>query len=228
MRQDANVQCARLALICWVAFYFPPTFYEKHKRDNANLAWWIKNFDYVGLFLFTAGFIVFILGLSWGGGVYPWKSAAVICSIVLGFATLVIFVLWECYMPLKEPLIPMHLFKDSGYTASIVLLGLGAGIYYAFAIIWPTQVAVLYNNGDSMYVGYVSVLVGMGIISGQIIGGFLTTYAGPQKLQCFVSLGIGGVFLACKFHPLLVYTRTSSFIAQQVPRSFSRATKSLR
>lgn len=201
-----------------MAFYFPPTFYEKHRRDNADLAWWIKNFDYVGLLFFTAGFIVFILGLSWGGSVYPWKSVAVICSIVLGFATLVVFVLWECYMPLKEPLIPMHLFKDSGYTASIVLLGLGAGIYYAFAIIWPTQVAVLYNNGDSMYVGYVSILVGMGIISGQIIGGFLTTYAGPQKLQCFVSLGIGGVFLACKASLPFFSSYVSSHLLRQALR----------
>jgi len=49
---------------CWVLFYFPPTFKEKHKRDIDSKMYWIKNFDYVGTFLFAAGFIVFILGKS--------------------------------------------------------------------------------------------------------------------------------------------------------------------
>jgi len=48
--------------VCWVLFYFPPTFKEKHKRDIDSKMYWVKNFDYVGTFLFAAGFIVFILG----------------------------------------------------------------------------------------------------------------------------------------------------------------------
>jgi len=50
--------------VCWVFFYFPPTFKEKHRRDIDSKMYWIKNFDYVGTFLFAAGFIVFILGKS--------------------------------------------------------------------------------------------------------------------------------------------------------------------
>lgn len=60
-----------VALLCWVLFYFPPTFHQKHKRDNDSVVHWIKNFDYVGTFLFASGFVVFLLGLSWGGSVYP-------------------------------------------------------------------------------------------------------------------------------------------------------------
>jgi MFS family permease len=52
------------ALICWVAFYFPPTFEDKHREDgtSASKMTWIRNFDYVGTFLFAGGFIVFLLG----------------------------------------------------------------------------------------------------------------------------------------------------------------------
>jgi hypothetical protein len=64
------------------------------------------------MFLYTAGFILFLFGLSEGGTVYPWDSVQVISFIVIGFATLVAFVLWECYMPLREPFVPMKLFKD--------------------------------------------------------------------------------------------------------------------
>lgn len=34
-----------VALICWVLFYFPPTFHQKHKRDVDDIWYWIKHFD---------------------------------------------------------------------------------------------------------------------------------------------------------------------------------------
>lgn len=85
------------ALICWVLFYYPPTFDIKHKDqgDASKKMFWIKNYDYGGTLLFTAGFVIFLLGLNWGGAVYPWTSGRVIGFIVGGFAILVVFVLYE-------------------------------------------------------------------------------------------------------------------------------------
>lgn len=117
-----------VALACWTLFYFPPNFHKKHRRDIDSKIYWIKNFDYVGLFLFTVGFLPFLLGLSWGGGAYPWKSAAVIASIVGGFAVLVLFVLYEAFGPVKEPLVPMHLFKNGAWVSASVLLSIGASV----------------------------------------------------------------------------------------------------
>lgn len=99
-----------LALILWVTCYFPPTFEDKHGPDKKMD--WLRHFDYVGMFLYTAGFVLFLFGLSEGGAVYPWSSPKVISFVVIGFATLVAFVLWECYAPLREPFVPMKLFKD--------------------------------------------------------------------------------------------------------------------
>lgn len=65
----------------------------------------VKEFDYIGAFLFVTGFIVFLLGLSWGGSVYAWKSAHVIATMVVGGITLIIFALWETFGKLKEPLL---------------------------------------------------------------------------------------------------------------------------
>lgn len=96
-------------------------------------------------FLFAGGFVAFLLGLSWGGGVYPWKSAAVISSILVGSVTLIVFVLYEIYAPIKEPLVPMHLFKNIEWVSAVILLGLGAGVYYAFAIICKSSVYHFYS-----------------------------------------------------------------------------------
>lgn len=124
------------ALACWVLFYFPPSFSKKHDgEENASISYWVKNFDYVGTLLFAGGFVTFLLGLSWGGAVYPWTHAAPIAGITIGGVTLVAFVLWEIYAPIKEPLVPMHLFRNIEWVSAVVLLGLGAGVYYAFAII---------------------------------------------------------------------------------------------
>jgi MFS family permease len=90
--------------------YFPPTFEDKHGSDKKKD--WLKHFDYVGMLLYTAGFVLFLFGLSEGGAVYPWSDPHVISFIVVGFVTLVAFVLWECYAPLREPFVPMKLFKD--------------------------------------------------------------------------------------------------------------------
>ena len=85
-----------------------------------------KDFDFIGCILFTAGLLLFVMGLSWGGSLYAWKSSHVIATIVVGSLCLIAFFLWEIYMPLKEPLLPMHLFKNTAWVASCLLLALGA------------------------------------------------------------------------------------------------------
>jgi len=105
-------------------FYYPPTF--EMKFQNRTKKQQLKDFDYIGTALFIAGFVLFLLGLSWGGSVYPWKSAHVISTMVIGGITIIAFALWEVYANLKEPLLPVHLFKNVEWVAACILLGLGA------------------------------------------------------------------------------------------------------
>jgi MFS family permease len=186
-----------VTLILWICFYFPPSFQKKHHADNSSKMYWIKNFDYIGILLFAAGSIIFLLGISWGGSIYPWKSAAVIASIAGGGLTLVAFGFWEAYANLKEPLTPPHLFKSVRWIASLLLLSIAAGVYYAFALIWPTQVAVLYGNGNTLWIGLVSSLLNIGIVTGQVVGGLLTRAIGHTKMQSIVIFLLGGISLAC-------------------------------
>ena len=58
--------------------------------------------DYGGIVLFSGGLILFLLGLSWGGGLYAWGSSHVIATLVVGIVTLIAFVLYG-----KDP--PDHL-----------------------------------------------------------------------------------------------------------------------
>lgn len=119
-----------LGVLCWYFFYHPPTFYMKH-RTTTRWAM-VKNFDFVGFILFTGGLLIFLMGLSWGGTVYPWNSAHVIGTMVVGFVACVAFVSWELMMDLKEPLMPMHLFKNVGKS----------GPFQSFVIVSLTSILI--------------------------------------------------------------------------------------
>ncbi|KAF2735795.1 siderophore iron transporter [Polyplosphaeria fusca] len=179
--------------LLYAAFYFPPTFHQKHGRDT--VLQWVKDFDYGGLLLYTAGLVLFILGLSSGGSLYPWKDARVIAPLVVGFICLVALFVYETYMDLKEPLIPMHFFRNRGWVAAMMSLSLAASVYYSQAIIWPQMTVNVYAEGRVMWGGLVSCLVGLGITIGEIIGGGVAKNLGHWKLQCICVITLGTLFL---------------------------------
>jgi hypothetical protein len=74
----------------------------KHGRVPGRRTKYLKEFDYIGTLLASLGLLLFLMGMSWGGGQYAWNSAHVIATIVVGFVLLVAFVLYEIYVPLKE------------------------------------------------------------------------------------------------------------------------------
>lgn len=199
------------ATILWTIFYHPPTFIMKNARTRVQM---LKDFDYGGFILFTGGLIIFLMGLSWGGAVYPWKSAHVLATLIVGACTLVAFVLYENYMPLVDPLIPMHLFRNAGvytlypsfqssmsvkvhlltcffidWVVSFLVLGLGGTVYYGFAIIWPQMVFGIYTT-DVHYGSILAFVPTVAITVGTCCSG-VSRYITHTKLQIVISAVIG-------------------------------------
>ncbi|KFH48626.1 putative HC-toxin efflux carrier-like protein [Hapsidospora chrysogenum ATCC 11550] len=202
-----------LSFLCWFFFYHPPTFRMKH-GENASVMKYIKNFDYVGTTLYTGGLMIVMMGLNWGGTVYAWKSAYVIGTIVAGFVGLVLFVLWESFAKLKEPLVPMGLFKNHGWNAATILSGLGASVYYALAIVWPNMIGTMYTDMDPMTSAWYASFVGLFIIIGEIVGGVLGKSIGHLKWQCVVTVLISGIFFGCTATSTPdSFKRTATFVA---------------
>lgn len=54
-----------LSAILLFFFYHPPTFETKHREDHKTKWQLMKEIDYVGLLLFTAGCLFILLGLNW-------------------------------------------------------------------------------------------------------------------------------------------------------------------
>jgi hypothetical protein len=62
----------------------------------------------------------------------------------------------EIYMPLKQALVPMSLFKITNYSAVVVTASVGTMIYFSMNILWPLQIAALYTK-DNIEIGWLSV-----------------------------------------------------------------------
>lgn len=73
----------------------------------------------VGMFLWTAGLTTFLMGVSWGGVIYPWNSPAPISSMVIGVVLLVILFVYEAKMDLEYPTIPVRLFLNRGFISLV-------------------------------------------------------------------------------------------------------------
>jgi EmrB/QacA subfamily drug resistance transporter len=59
------------------------------------------------------------LGLTWGGTTYPWGSGTIISIFAVGVVAIVLFVLQE--RRAAEPIIPLHLFRNSIFSCSATI-----------------------------------------------------------------------------------------------------------
>jgi MFS family permease len=87
-----------------VAFYFPP----KHPR-GIPFKQALAELDYGGAILFIISVSLILIGIVYTT-IESASTPRVIGTLVSGFALLVIFALYETFMPLKQPLTPTHVF----------------------------------------------------------------------------------------------------------------------
>lgn len=99
-----------LNIIFLFLFYHPPAFSTKHAEDGKTKMQLLKEFDYVGMFLFIAGCALLLIGISSGGSIFPWASAQTLVPIILGFLLLVALGLYETYATISVPILPPKLF----------------------------------------------------------------------------------------------------------------------
>lgn len=99
---------ASISLLGTAIFYFPPS----RPRNTEKTKWQeFRQLDFLGIFLYTAGLTLFLVGISWGGISYPWKSAPVIVPIVVGAVLFIACFFWDFSGIPKVPIFPLHLFK---------------------------------------------------------------------------------------------------------------------
>lgn len=105
-----------VAIIGTAIVYFPPT-HPQHDYGKTRFQQ-VKELDFVGIFLFSSGLTVFLVGLSWAGQPqHPWRSVSVIAPIILGFLTFAACFVYDFTVRPKNAFLPLELFRNvRGFT----------------------------------------------------------------------------------------------------------------
>ncbi|KAI0130238.1 fungal trichothecene efflux pump [Xylariales sp. AK1849] len=181
------------SLALYFFFYHPPTYNQLHVNGKTKRQQ-VKELDYVGMFLFIAGCVLFLIGLSWGGTAYSWASPQVLCTLITGFLTLAFFAIYEGYFCKVQPLMPPRLFKNVGFVAIVVIAAIGAMVYYSLTVIWPTLIQSIYTT-DSTQIGLQSSVVGGGVLAGQVLGGLFISFVPKVKFQTIIAALLSFAFI---------------------------------
>lgn len=201
-----------LAVICWIIFYHPPTFVMLTRKTRMQM---VKDFDWLGFVLFTGGLLTFLMGLSWGGSVHPWVSGQVLGTMITGAVALIVFICWEAFVPLKEPLMPVHMFKNKGmyfpvplscrrglgltvrpfiaWVIVMTLTALSASLFYGFAIVFPQMVFGVYTSNQG-YGAILSCLLPGAFTLGVIVSG-VSRYVGHWRVMMIACAVMAMAFL---------------------------------
>ena len=113
-------------------------FFLDLKTPKTPLIPGLKAIDWLGSLFVVGGTLMFLFGLEFGGVSFPWSSATVICLLVFGVFTLVLFVLTEILVA-KSPLMPPRIFRTRNNWAS-----LGACFIQSFVFIAGSYYLPLY------------------------------------------------------------------------------------
>ncbi|KAJ2797465.1 hypothetical protein H4R20_005170 [Coemansia guatemalensis] len=163
----------------------------------------LKRIDFIGVIVIVAGIVLLQLGLTWGGRDHPWKSAAVIVTLVLGIILLAAFVFIEWKLP-TEPIMPLRLFKRRNTCLMFAAQGT-FGITFFMPIFYiPIYLSVIKNvSAISAGVHLISCMLGISLAS--ICTGILITKTGIYRPFIWIGtvLNVTGIGLFTLFdsHP---------------------------
>ncbi|EED18288.1 efflux pump antibiotic resistance protein, putative [Talaromyces stipitatus ATCC 10500] len=103
-------------------------FFLKIDNNLKSIVEGLRAIDWIGLVLIVGATLMFLLGLEFGGSEYPWASATVICLIIFGIVTAIIFGLNE-WKVAPTPIIPISIFSN-WYNFTVLVINFCHGMVF--------------------------------------------------------------------------------------------------
>jgi EmrB/QacA subfamily drug resistance transporter len=144
----------------------------------------VRDLDYLGIVLFTAGVVPFMLGLTNKGNVNSsgqlasWTDPDVGGLIAIGLVILAVFLFAETRA--KEPIIPLDLFRDRDYAVSMAAV-FAFGIAMFAAVIFMPRFYQTVRGISATASGYYIWPLLVGLMGGSIGTGLLISRLGRYK-----------------------------------------------
>jgi EmrB/QacA subfamily drug resistance transporter len=127
--------------------------------------------DYVGAALLVLSVTSLLLVAVWGGNEFAWISPTILSLAAVGFALLVVFVVWERSAP--EPILPPRLFSEPVFAVSIALSAIAGIILFGTLVFLPVflqaVVGLSATNSGLLLLPLMGGVVLMATVSGRVI-----------------------------------------------------------
>jgi EmrB/QacA subfamily drug resistance transporter len=152
-----------------------------------------RDFDYLGTALFTAGVVPLLLGLSNKGttgaaGTLPdWGSFEVGGLMLIGALLLSVFVFVESRA--RQPIVPLTLFRDRTFSASIAATLMVAIGMFAAIIYLPRYYQVV-QGVSATQSGYMTWPLLLGLIGGSVVTGRLISRTRKDRRRGIASTAL--------------------------------------
>ncbi|KAF2099119.1 MFS general substrate transporter [Rhizodiscina lignyota] len=141
----------------------------------------LKRIDFMGGFLSITGLTLFLVALQAGGYTHPWKSAYVLCTLLIGFFTIVAWIVWEWRIA-THPMVPRELFQGQRVVSLAYMVAFVAGMnFFSMLNFWPLLISTVYDP-DPVKVGLRGLVPGLMTTVGAIFfNAMLSTWRGGSK-----------------------------------------------
>jgi EmrB/QacA subfamily drug resistance transporter len=139
-----------------------------------------KRIDYLGAALLTATAVPIILATVWGGITYPWGSTTIVGLFGGAALACILFVLWERRLKL-DAIIPMHMFKSSIFTVSVIL-SLLAGLALFAGILFIPEYQQIVRGYSAVKSGLLLLPLVGGLMAMLVTSGRLITKTGHYRI----------------------------------------------
>ncbi|CAD0112908.1 unnamed protein product [Aureobasidium uvarum] len=180
-------------------------FFLDLKTPRTPLWEGLKAIDWIGALLVIGGVLMFLFGLEYGGVTYPWDSATVLCLIIMGVFTMVLFFINEWKFA-KSPVMPLRIFQTR---SNIAVLGVCA--IHGMVFISASYYLPLYFQAAR---GATPLLSGVYILPQALSLSFASMATGifiRKTGQYLPAIWFGMVFLVLGFGLFVDFTANSSW-----------------
>ncbi|PVH94960.1 MFS transporter-like protein [Periconia macrospinosa] len=106
------------------------------RHEHTSFLTGVRAIDWTGIITFLAFTLLVLLGLNFGGALFPWDSAKVIALLVVGSLMIVAFIYSEAKVA-KYPLIPLNLFKKKTNVAALAVVTFHGFVFIAAEYYMP-------------------------------------------------------------------------------------------
>ncbi|KAH8884347.1 MFS general substrate transporter [Thozetella sp. PMI_491] len=207
-----NLPLGAITVIVLVVFFRPPST----PSGNAPPSLWsvAQSFDLPGLAILLPTVICLMLGITWGGNVYPWSDWREILLLVLAGVGTVAFVALEAFRP-ASAMVPPRLVRQRTVASSCILAfglngGLTIAIYYLPLFFQGVKGSTAVQSGVQL----IPTVVGTSIFA--IIGGIGVALVGYFVPFMIVGCAVFTAGCAVVYAALTPDTSSSAWIGFQV------------